>query len=594
MPAAETGTAAPGAIYFPRFSGYNRREYRKEARGVFLAFDFSSLSQSAESLLLFALRAAVPVLTIVTAVKCFSSLRLGKRREEPVIVLEDRATHIMLPVLYWENSIGRSRSCDIVLRDQTASRSHAVLLRRESGWFVCDTNSKAGTFVNGRKVKDRVPVFPGDVIVMGSTALQLRRTDDAGVPAAKAPRRRAPSPSGTLFLATVAQAMLAFQLAFAGDGFSPAAALPVAAVIGMEWLLYFYSMKLLGHVSFELETLAFLLCSIGIAVQAAAEPGSAPVQTAAVAAGIVFYRALIWFLGDMDRVMRWRAGMAAFALLLFAVNLVLGQSRYGAKNWISLGPISVQPSEFIKIAFILVGTSTLDRLQTYRNLTGYIAFSALCMGALFLMHDFGTACIFFVMFLIIAFMRSGSVRTVSLACAVAAFGAFLILKIKPYVAQRFEVWRHVWEHTADDGYQQVRVLSYSASGGLFGVGLGRGCLRDVFASTSDLVFGMICEELGLVLALCALLIIVFLALYAHVMATRSRSALYAIAACAAGGTLLFQTCLNVFGATDVLPLTGVTLPFLSLGGSSMVSVWGMLAFLKACDERTYAARRHRK
>ena len=545
-------------------------------------------------MLLFALRVAVPILTAFTAVRCFTSMRLGKRREDPVMMLEDMGTHVVMPVLYWENSIGRSKSCDVTLRDQTASRSHAVLMRRESGWFVTDTNSKSGTFVNGRKVKDRMPVFPGDVIAMGSTALQLKRTADVGVAPAKPPRQRAASPAGLLFLAFLTQVLLAFQVAFAGGSFDPTPMLPLAALAGMEWLLYFYSRKLLGHVSFELETLAFLLCGIGLAVQSAADPGSAQMQTAAVAAGIVVYRVLIWFLGDMDRVMHWRVGIAAFALLLFAVNLLLGQSRYGAKNWVDIGPVSVQPSEFIKLAFILVGTSTLDRLQTYRNLTGFIGFSTLCMGALFLIHDFGTACIFFVMFLIIAFMRSGSVRTVSLACAVAVLGAFLILKIKPYVAQRFEVWRHVWEHVGDDGYQQVRVLSYSASGGLFGLGLGRGCLRDVFASTSDLVFGMLCEEAGIALALVVVLIIAFLALYGHSVATRSRSALYSIAACTAGGTLLFQACLNIFGATDVLPLTGVTLPFISLGGSSMVSVWGMLAFLKACDERTYAARRHRK
>ena len=126
------------------------------------------------------------------------------------------------------------------------------------------------------------------------------------------------------------------------------------------------------------------------------------------------------------------------------------------------------------------------------------------------------------------------------------------------------------------------------------MGLGRGCLKDVFASTSDLAFGMVCEEMGLVLAVTAVLILAFLALYARSEATRSRSTLYSIAACAAGGLLLFQACLNIFGATDVLPMTGVTLPFISYGGSSMVASWGMLAFLKASDERTYAARRRRR
>ncbi len=105
------------------------------------------------------------------------------------------------------------------------------------------------------------------------------------------------------------------------------------------------------------------------------------------------------------------------------------------------------------------------------------------------------------------------------------------------------------------------------------------------------MFGMVCEELGLLLAVTIVLTIAFLMFYARSDAALSRSTFYSISACAAGGMLLFQTCLNVFGATDVFPLTGVTLPFVSLGGSSMVSVWGLLAFIKASDERTYAARR---
>ncbi len=137
----------------------------------------------------------------------------------------------------------------------------------------------------------------------------------------------------------------------------------------------------------------------------------------------------------------------------------------------------------------------------------------------------------------------------------------------------------------------IRDRSYSASGGLFGLGIGNGSLKSVFASTSDLMFGMVCEELGLLLAIVIVLTLAFLMFYARSDVTRSRSTFYSISSCAAGGMLLFQTCLNVFGATDVLPMTGVTLPFVSLGGSSMVAVWGLLAFIKASDERTYAARR---
>lgn len=543
--------------------------------------------------ILFILRIIVPFSCIAVAARCFTSMRLGKRRKDPVILLEDTAAHRILPVFYWENSIGRSRSSDIVLHDQTVSRSHAVLMRRESGWFVSDTNSKAGTLVNGRKVKERAPVFPGDVISMGATELTLRRVESPEIDPFRPVYRRAASPFSLMWSVFIIQILLAVQVIFAKGNPDFNAALPLGLLMLTEWILYLYSITIRGQVSFELETLAFLLCGIGITLISGVSVKDAFMQLVAIVLGIVFYRMMIWFLGDMDRVTRWRVKIGVLAILMFAGNLLLARSRNGSKNWISLGPVSIQPSELIKVAFIIVGTSTLDRLQTYKNLTGFIGFSAICMGALFLMKDFGTACIFFMAFIIIAFMRSGSVRTVFLACAVAVFGAFLILKIKPYVAQRFEVWHHVWQHTSDSGYQQVRVLSYSASGGFFGVGAGHGCLKNVFASTSDLAFGMMCEELGIILAITVVVILAFLALYARSEATRSRSTLYSIAACAAGGILIFQACLNVFGSTDILPLTGVTLPFISQGGTSMISVWGLLAFLKSSDERTYAVRRRK-
>ena len=555
-----------------------------------------NIPQDLLSILLFAIRAAVPLIGIVVAVRSFSSLRRGKRREEPVMVLEDMSTHEVIPVLYWENSIGRSRSCDIVLRDQTASRAHAVLMRRESGWLISDTNSKAGTFVNARKAGQKTPVLPGDVIAMGSTALMLKRTADvSGLPPAKPPRGHSASPSGLLWTVSFLQLLLSVQVCFAAGKLDILPLIPFGLLFFTEWIFYFISMKILGHVSFELETLGFLLSGIGVMQIAGADVKTTYMQIAAMIAGIALFLFLIWFLGDLDRAMKWRIAVGVLAMLLFAANLLLAKERNGARNWIDLGSVSIQPSELIMIAFILVGTSTLDRLQTYKNLTGFIAFSAVCMGALFLMKDFGTACVFFVMFLIISFMRSGSLRTISLSCSAAVLGAFLILKFKPYVAERFASWGHVWQHVNDSGgYQQVRVLSYAASGGLFGVGIGRGSLKTVFAGTSDLAFGLLCEEQGLVLAVTILFILFALTLYSRSDATRSRSTLYSISACTAAGTLLFQTCLHVFGVTDVLPLTGVTLPFISVGGSSMVSVWGMLALIKASDERTYAARRRRK
>ena len=163
----------------------------------------------------------------------------------------------------------------------------------------------------------------------------------------------------------------------------------------------------------------------------------------------------------------------------------------------------------------------------------------------------------------------------------------MILQFKPYIADRFAVWGHAWEYLNDTGYQQARVMSYAASGGLFGVGVGQGSLQYVFASTSDLIFGMLCEETGLLFAIIIAAVIAGLAFYARAISATSRSTLYSIAACSVGGMFVFQSCLNIFGATDLLPLTGVTLPFVSMGGSSMMACWGLLSFIKAADERTY-------
>lgn len=540
------------------------------------------------------LRCLTPVLAAYVVWRSYTSFRKGQRRRDPIIMLWDEASDTRFPVLYWENSIGRSRSCDIYLPDATASRDHAVLMRREEGWFICDTGSKAGVILNGERVEDRALVTVGDKLTLGSTTLSVWNSDTR-----PEHRRRfngfskqAASPFQLMAVATLVHLLMTAQNCLAEGTFRSAYLIPELAVFLMGWGLYAFFVGLRHHVSFELETVGYLLSGIGIHLLAAFSLEGIVTQLAAMLLGVVLFAFLLWFLGDLDRVARFRVPIGVAALLLFAVTLVFGRSVYGAKNWLFLGPVSIQPSELIKLAFLFVGTSTLDRLQTKKNITEFLIFTGACVGFLAVMRDFGTALIFFAGFLIIAFMRSGSVRTIVLVLVGAALGVLVILRFRPYVMDRFAGWGHAWEHIYDEmGYQQTRVMTYIASGGLFGVGLGKGYLSGIFAADSDLVFGLLCEEQGYLLGLVVVGAIALFLFYARSDVTRSRSTFFSIAGCAAAGMLLFQTCLNVFGPTDVLPFTGVTLPFLSAGGSSMISVWGMLAFLKAGDERTYAARR---
>ncbi len=539
-------------------------------------------------------RIVVPFLAFYVVWRSYTSFKKGQRKRDPVVMLWDEASGTRFPVLYWENSIGRSKSCDVYLPDSTASRDHAVLMRREEGWFICDTGSKSGVYVNGKRIDGKKLVHVGDSITMGSTTLSLWNSD-----AQPQKKRRvftgfskeAASPFKLMFVASLTLLLMAAQGCFGESGFTPVFLIPCLAVMVMGWGLYIFFMTIRHHVSFEVETVAYLLSGIGVNLLAAYDIQGIATQLAAMLLGVFLFCFLIWFMGDMDRVAKYRLAIGIGAIALFVLNLVIGTEVGGSKNWIIIGPLSFQPSEVIKIAFVFVGTSTLDRLQTKKNITEFLVFAGACIGCLALMRDFGSAMVFFAGFLIIAFMRSGSVRTIALVLVGACLGLLLVLKFKPYVMDRFSLWRHIWDDVYGAGFQQTHMLTYVASGGLFGIGLGQGCLPGVAAADCDLVFGLLCEEQGLLLALVVLMAIALFILYARSDVTRSRSTFFSIASCAAAGMLLFQTCLNVFGPVDILPFTGVTLPFISSGGSSMISVWGMMAFLKASDERTYAARR---
>lgn len=418
-------------------------------------------------------------------------------------------------------------------------------------------------------------------------AASQAKSAPAGQKKQRSPRRVKPLKNPLILICLTLFQVMTAATVVVGETFHSKLCLLFALFIGAEWLYYLIFALFFKRRNFELEFIAFLLSGIGLVTISSIDPGDATVQFLSILLGLAVFVGMVWFMGDVERLMKLRLPMAGLAILALVVNLVISKSFNGAKNWIEIFGVTIQPSEFVKVAFVFVGAATLEKLQATQNLWAYLAFACACIGCLFLMRDFGTACIFFFTFLILAFMRSGDIRTIILMCTAGGLGALMILRFKPYVAQRFTVYRHVWEHAADSGYQQTRVLVGLASGGLFGVGIGNGIVKHVFASSTDLVFGVICEEWGLIFGVSILLVLAGLVVSALKNSIASRSAFYSIAACAAAGLLLFQACLNVFGITDILPLTGVTLPFISKGGSSMVACWGLLAFIKASDVRTY-------
>ncbi len=499
----------------------------------------------------------------------------------------------LFPLTHWENILGRSAGADVTLDYPTISRQHAALLRDPGDrWTVYDLGSKGGISINGKKVEGSAPLRYGDVLSLGGVETVLlplspqekaRQRDQRG-------KAKPVSPWRGLVLLTLFQVLTALQLTIS-EGVNATPVLPVSflALALLMWS-YFLILRALRRVGFEMETIAFFLSTLSLAVVASSNTPALPKQFLCVVLGLGLFIVLGLLLRDLDRVRKLRWLMAAAAIGLLGITLLLGSRRFGATNWLRLGPLSLQPSELAKLCYIFAGSATLDRLFRKRNLTLFILLTGACLGCLALMSDFGTAAIFFATFLVIAYLRSGDWATLGLITGAGVGAVLVILSVKPYILSRFASWGHAWEHASSGaGYQQTRAMSAAASGGLIGVGPGEGWLHRVGAGDTDLVFGMLCEEWGLLIALLAVAAIVTLAVFAVRSCGTGRSAFYTIAACAATSLLVFQTCLNVFGCMDLLPMTGVTFPFVSNGGSAMLASWGLLAFLKATDTRQNAS-----
>lgn len=537
------------------------------------------------------LRYVFPALALIILCRCGRSLLFFKKEPEIWAWLAT-PTGDRIPVTHWENLLGRGKNCDVMLEYPTISRSHAVLTRYDDGsWSISDVGSKGGICVNGKETA-MSPLSFGDVISLGGVEFALvpiTKEQEAIQAAARTRAGREVRPSLTLLLLTLFQLLSAVQLLLAVEAQdAPSVMLAFAALIVIEWALFF-GLKLVRRSGFDVETVAFFLTTMGVSVIASSDPSELKKEIFAILAGILVFLIIGWSLRDLERAKKIRYLAAAAGIGLLLLNLVFGVEKYGARNWVQLGPVSFQPSELVKLCFIFAGASTLDRLMTKRNLILFIAYSAAICGCLALLSDFGTAIIFFITFLVIAFLRSGDFATIALACAGTGFAGVLALKFKPYIKKRFSAWGHVWENALTTGYQQTRAMMCIASGGLFGLGAGHGWLKYVAASDTDLVFAFVSEEWGLIMAVLMVLAVVLLAAFVIRSAPLGRSSFYTIGACAAVTILMTQTLLNFFGTVDFLPLTGVTFPFVSNGGSSMLSVWGLLAFVKAADTRQNAS-----
>ena len=499
-----------------------------------------------------------------------------------------------MPVAHWENLLGCARSCDIRLFGEGISRYHAVLKRSDrGGWFLYDIFSRGGLWVNSMQVlADGAPLRTGDVISLGGSCVTFQNISTEQ--RLKNEQKRTGSgklvnPALSLLELTLLQAFLLLQHTYsASKEHLTVIAVSFLTLVVLEWCVY-QAMRLMDRLGFEIEILAFFLTTIGLSVAASSVPEGLYKQVLLIVAAVVLFLLSGWWMRSLRLLTLIRIPAGVLALGLLALNILTSDNVNGAKSWLQFGGYSFQPSELVKVFYIYVGAATLDMLYRKQNLYAFITYSAACVCALALIGDFGTALIFFITFLVISFMRSGSLATVLLAIAGAAMAAIMAVTVKPYIARRFSIWRHVWDDMFGLGYQQTHAISAAASGGLIGKGAGFGWLKNVTYSDTDMVFAYVCEEQGLLVGLCMVGAVLLMAFFAIRCVKTGRSAYTSIAACATSAMLLVQLALNVFGSVDLLPFTGVTFPFVSRGGSSLLACWMLMAFLKGTDNRRGAS-----
>ena len=276
-----------------------------------------------------------------------------------------------------------------------------------------------------------------------------------------------------------------------------------------------------------------------------------------------------------------------FGIVLLILPLAFGQWAYGAKNWVSI-PVfgSFQPSELVKLSLVLAMAYYFSAHRTVLQMMPAILFAGACLLLLMLQRDLGTALIYYATALVLFYAACGSVPLTLLGLGGGAGAAVLGYRMFAHVKARVAMWRNPWSDPLDKGYQIIQALLAIGSGGLFGVGLGQGTPEKIPAYFNDFIFAVICEQLGIVFGVLVLAVYALLIVRGVTVITSSRRSFDLLLGCGALAMLGIQTFMIVGGVIKMLPLTGVTMPFLSYGGSSMLSCMMMIGILNGIAGRS--------
>ena len=280
----------------------------------------------------------------------------------------------------------------------------------------------------------------------------------------------------------------------------------------------------------------------------------------------------------------------ALMLFLFILTQIIGVRINGAKNWIIVGKFSFQPSEFIKILFVFFMASFVSNPEALRIkiLQKTISPKWILMGMVFvvlgffvLQREFGTALLIFMVYLSVVYVFEKAIIFVAMNTILIGVGAFFAIKIMPHLQVRMESWLNPFADIAGKGYQITQSLFAIGSGSFFGTGIGLGYPHFIPNVETDFIFSAICEEMGIFGGIAIIILFMLLVYRGIKICLRLREPFTKALAFGLTMTIGFQTFLIIGGVTKLIPLTGITLPFVSYGGSSLISSFLILGLLQA-------------
>ncbi len=396
----------------------------------------------------------------------------------------------------------------------------------------------------------------------------------------KSPRRN--DPSLTMLLAVMLFFFLGFFMLALKDGnwesFLLAVVVPAIIFVGTAGISRLFPSDRL------LLSLTNFLCALGVLMLYRLSPTRGMTQAFNYGVGVCCMIVCTFLVRYVSQWKLLTYLMILGSLAFLATPLLFGTETNGAKNWISFGGFSMQPSEMVKLTLLL----SVSYLLSQRRFVLAVAYGAACLGLLMLQKDLGTALLYYGVALILLFAATGSLPVLVTGVAGAGGAAVAGYLLFAHVKKRVAIWLNPWADTDGAGYQIVQSLIAIVNGGLWGVGLGNGNAQVIPFYYNDFIFSVILHEFGMIFGLMVLCMYVFIVIRGVMIARRSRTVFHALLAVGCASLIALQTFVIVGGNIKLIPLTGVTLPFISYGGTSMVSSLCVIGLLQGVASRNAA------